>query len=168
MHRSRFWFGVGLVLVPVLFGALLFGPSLRLTPRGPVEGFVSFHGRPLAGGSILFVPEDPRHHEWAHAWIDGAGHYRIESGWDRDGSGDGDRFRICVIPNSHKVGTKAPQGPHGDSARRNFGTAWWGIGEVAFPAPPAGSGFPRRLSNPATTELEVRIGSSPSRIDVTL
>lgn len=168
MKKSRFWFGVGLVAAPVLLGALLFAPGLRLTPRGPVEGFVSFHGRPLAGGSILFVPEDPSHDEWAHAWIDETGHYRIESGWNRGGSSDGKPFRICVIPNSHRVGSQAPRGPHGDSMGQGLGSAWWGIGNVAFPSPPAGSGFPRRLSSPSTTGLHVRIGSEPSRIDVTL
>ncbi len=168
MKKSRFWFGVGLVVVPVLLVSLLFAPSFRLTPRGPVEGFVSFHGRPLAGGSILFVPEDPRHNEWAHAWIDETGHYRIESGWNRGQSSDGKPFRICVIPNSHSLGSKALWGPHGDWGCGSFGEAWWGIGDVAFPSPPAGTGFPGRLSNPDTTQLHVRIGSQPSRIDVTL
>jgi hypothetical protein len=167
MKKSRFWFGVGLVVFPVLVGALLFAPTLRLTGRGPVEGFVSFHGRPLAGGSILFVPADPNHAQWAHAWIDESGHYRIGSGWDRGGSSNGKPFRICVIPNSHSMGTTA-HGSQGDSTAQSFDAAWWGLGNVAFPTPPSGSGFPRRLSNPATTGLKVRIGSEPSRIDVTL
>ena len=49
--------------------------------------------------------------EWALAWIDEKGHYVIGSGWSREGSSSKTRFRICVIPDTHKAKAKAPQGP---------------------------------------------------------
>jgi hypothetical protein len=168
MQRSRFWFGVGLGAVPVLLAALLLSPALHLTSNGPVEGWVSYHGQPLAGGSILFVPDDPRHCEWAHAWLDEKGHYVIGSGWQRDGSDGKTRYRICVIPNSHQLASKLGSNRGVGLSSGELSSAWWGLGEVAFPAPGAGTGFPPRLSNPTTTQLQVQIGSEPSRVDVAL
>jgi hypothetical protein len=168
MKKARFWFGTAMLVVPVVLSVLLFTPGLRLTRSGPVEGSVSFHGRPLAGGSILFVPEDSPQTEWAHAWLDESGHYVIGSGWLREGNRGKTRFRICVIPNSHKLTVKGLRGPGGIGSGGQIGTAWWGYGEVAFPPPSVATGFPQRLSNPRTTQLEVQLGSEPARIDVAL
>ena len=168
MKRDRFWFGAVVLGVPVVLGILLFTPGLRLTPSGPVEGSVSFHGRPLAGGSILFVPEDSKQTEWAHAWIDEKGHYAIGSDWRREGANGRRRFHICVIPDSHKIAARAAQGAQGGSWGGHHASAWWGSGDVAFPPPSGASGFPARLGNPRTTKLEVQLGSEPARIDVAL
>jgi hypothetical protein len=167
MQKARFWFGTTLVVIPLMVCAFLFTPGFRLTRSGPVEGWVSYNGRPLAGGSILFVPEDSKEREWALAWIDEKGHYVIGSGWSREGSSSKTRFRICVVPDTHKVRAKAPQGPRA-RAWGDVEAAWWGVGDVAFPIPTGSSGFPQRLSNPRTTQLEVELGSEPARIDVSL
>jgi hypothetical protein len=147
--------------------AFLFTPGFRLTSSGSVEGWVSFHGRPLAGGSILFVPEDSREREWALAWIDARGHYVIGSGWSRERAGSKTRFRICVVPDTHEVTAKAPPGP-GAGGSGAVDAAWWGIGDVTFPIPNETTGFPLRLSNPRTTRLAVDLGTEPARIDVAL
>ena len=163
MKKARVWFGTLVVVVPVLLAMLAFMPGVRLAHSGPVEGVVIYHGHPLAGGSILFVPEDTKHLEWAHAWTDENGHYWIGSDWHRALSGGKTRFRICVVPDSHKTSAKAPQ-------RRGWGavTAWSGIGDVAFPTPTVASGFPRQMSDPRTTRLHVELGSEPARVDIAL
>lgn len=167
MQKARFWFGTAIVVLPLMLCAFLFTPSFRLTPKGPVEGWVSFHGRPLAGGSILFVPEGSREREWALAWIDEKGHYVIGSGWTREGSASKTRFRICVIPDTHKATAKVAR-RSGAWGWGDVGAAWWGVGDVAFPIPTGSMGFPKRLSNPETTQLAVELGSEPARIDVAL
>jgi hypothetical protein len=164
MKRARFWFGTVALGVPVLLVALSLTPGLRLTHSGPVEGWVSFHGRPLACGSILFVPEDPKQTQWAHAWTDENGHYVIDSDWCRDGAHDMTRFRICVMPDSHASRRQAAPRP-GEAGYRS---AWYGLGDVAFPPPSVASGFPRRLCDPKTTGLEVQLGSQASRVDIAL
>jgi hypothetical protein len=169
MQKARFWLGTALVVIPLMLCAILFMPGFRLTRNGPVEGWVSYHGRPLAGGSILFVPEDSKETEWALAWIDEKGHYVIGSGWAREGSSSKTRFRICVIPNTHELTAKPPWGPRSsDGSWGAAEAAWWGVGDVAFPSPIGSTGFPQRLSNPRTTQLEVDLGSEPARIDVSL
>jgi hypothetical protein len=165
MQKARFWFGTALVVIPLMVCAFLFTPGFRLTRSGPVEGWVSFHGRPLAGGSILFVPEDSKEREWALAWIDEKGHYVIGSGWTRDAAGTKTRFRICVIPDTHEATAKArPRAESGGAVD----AAWWGVGDVAFPTPSGKTEFPPRLSNPRTTQLAVDLGTEPARIDVAL
>lgn len=168
MNKARFWFATGLVVVPAVLAFVYLTPGFRLTRSGPVEGWVSYHGRPLSGGSILFVPDDPNQTEWAHAWLDRNGHYVIGSSWLRVGSADRTHFRICVIPHSHEVADKPPPGPQGQGWGSHYAGAWSGMGEVALPPPSLSSGFPQRLSNPRTSKLEVLLGSEPARIDVAL
>jgi hypothetical protein len=160
MKRNRFWVGTAMIVVPVMFLLASLSPGVGLTRSGPVEGHVTFHGRPLAGGSILFVPEDTRDGDWALAWIDENGHYAIGSIWSRKASSSRTRYRICLMPDSHPTAGLAMHNP----AMR---TAWSGVGSVAFPAPAASSGFPANLCDPKTTRFEVRLGSDPARVDVT-
>jgi hypothetical protein len=160
MRKDRFWFGVATIAVPVLFLVVSRSPGLELTQSGPVEGQVTFHGRPLAGGLILFVPEGMCEGTRALAWIDEEGHYRIGSVWDRKASSSKTRYRICLTPDTDKV---ARPSRHGD----DYATAWSGAGDVAFPAPPTSSGFPAKVCDPKTTQFEVLLGSEPARVDIT-
>jgi hypothetical protein len=160
MRMDRFWFGAAMIAVPVLFLGGSLSPGIELTQSGSVEGQVTFHGRPLAGGLILFVPEGMREGSRALAWIDENGHYRIDSVWDRKVSSSKTRYRICLTPDTDKV---ARPSQHRDA----YATAWSGAGDVAFPAPPASSGFPAKVCDPKTTQFEVLLGSEPARVDIT-
>ncbi len=159
MKRDRFWFGTAMVAVPMLFFLASMSPGIALTRSGPVEGHVSFHGRPLAGGSILFVPEDTRQGVWAMAWIDEDGYYTIDSAWTRKASASKMRYRICLMPDSHKMAVKG---------RRKLAmkTSWSGTGTVGFPAPDASSGFPAQVCDPKTTRFEAVLGTEPAQVDV--
>jgi hypothetical protein len=161
MKRDRFWFGTAMIAVPVMLLLVTLSPGFKLTRSGPVEGHVTFRGRPLAGGSILFVPEDPRQGAWALAWIDENGDYRIGSIWSRDGSVSKMRYRICLMPDTHDARSPLLR-------RSEFKTAWAGPGSnVAFPEPAASSGFPAKLCDPKTTRFEVVLGSEPAHVDIT-
>ncbi len=110
MKRDRFWFGTAMIAVPVMFLLISVNPVIKLTRSGPVEGHVSFHGRPLAGGSILFVPEDTPEGTWALAWTDENGDYTIGSVWSRTASASKIRYRICLLPDSHQAMARANTG----------------------------------------------------------
>jgi hypothetical protein len=155
MKRDRFWFGTAMIAMPLVLLLVTTTPGIQLTRSGTVEGHVTFHGRPLAGGSILFVPEDRSQGEWAMAWTDENGNYTISSIWSRKASDSKVRYRICLIPDSHKLTSKTV-----------LRAAWCGQGDVAFP-PPASSDFPAKVCDPKTTQLQVALGSEPARIDVT-
>jgi hypothetical protein len=157
MKRDRFWFGTAMIAVPVLFLLGSLSPGIESTWSGPVEGHVSYHGHPLAGGSIVFVPEDSRA-AWAHACIDQNGHYEIGSSWSRTASSGGTRYRICLIPDSHTTASPAPRGAAMRTARSGAG---------ASPAPAALSGFPAKFCDANTTPFEVVLGADPTRVDIT-
>jgi hypothetical protein len=161
MKKDRFWFGMTMIAVPVMVVLVALSPGFKLTRSGPVEGHVTFRGRPLVGGAILFVPEDPRQGDWALAWIDENGDYRIGSIWSRDGSVSKMRYRICLMPGAYDASNPLLRGPE-------IKTAWAGTGGgVWFPKPAASSGFPAKLCDPETTRLEVMLGSEPAHVDIT-
>jgi hypothetical protein len=159
MRRDRFWVGVAVIAVPVLFLVVSLSPGFELTRSGPVEGQVTFNGHPLTGGLILFVPEDTHGGASALAWIDENGRYRIGSVWERKASSSKTRYRICVMPDTPKV----PKPSWHEDA---YATAWFGAADVAFPAPDASSGFPAKVCDPKTTQFEVLLGSEPARVDI--
>jgi hypothetical protein len=160
MKRERFWFGTAMIVVPVMLLLIALSP-VTVKPSGPVEGHVTFHGRPLSGGSILFVPEDTRQGSWAMAWIDENGHYQIGSSWSRDVPRGKMRYRICLMPDTHDPASPLLHRP-------NVRTAWTGYSsQVGFPQPPTSSEFPAKVCDPKTTRFEVMLGSEPAHVDVT-
>jgi hypothetical protein len=160
MKKYRFWFGTAMIVVPVMLLLVSLSPGIELARSGPVEGHVTFHGRPLAGGSILFVPEDTRDGAWALAFLDENGHYTIGSIWSRKASSSKARYRICLIPDSPGTPSRSLDSPAMNAALS-------GVGAVAFPPPATSSGFPTTLCDPKTTRFEVVLGSEPSRVDIT-
>ncbi len=148
MRRDRFWFGTGLVVVPLVLILLAIVPCFEVKESGPVEGHVSVHGRPLAGGYILFYPEGPQPVQWMITSIDENGHFTTGCWWHREDMKGMSGFRICLRPNPRQTS------PAPDGART--------------PTMNVASGLPRRLSNPATTNLEVQLDSGPAHLDIAL
>ncbi len=147
MHKERFWFGTAMTIVPVLFLLVAISPKVEVTQSGPVEGHVSYKGRPLAGASILFIPEDTRRISWALGCADENGHFVIGSEWHRELLEGKSRFRICVLPDY--------RGQRG--AKR-----------AGAPTINLTSTSPRRWSDPNTTPLKVQLDSGPAQVDITL
>src|SRR5262249_32734934 len=95
MHTTRFW--VGAIWLTVVAPAGLVATSRGdHTDSGPVKGCVTYNGRPVAGGTILFISEDRQRGDDKWFWIDRSGHYECGTDWRRDSSSPL-RFRICVI-----------------------------------------------------------------------
>jgi hypothetical protein len=164
MQRDRFWFGTAMVIVPVLLLLLAITPSIEENQSGPVEDRVSFHGRPLAGGTIIFIPKDTRHGSEAIGCIDESGHYEIGSDWNREALKGKADFRICVMPDYRKATGMDSQGP----VRTGTDGTRSGTSEAGYPNMSVASGFPRQLTDPQTTRLEVRLDSGPAQVDINL
>src|SRR5262249_48829135 len=110
MQRERFWFGTAMAAVPVVFVLLIMTPRVEVLEAGPIEGHVSIQGRPMAGGFILFVPEDSDG-DWGVGSIDEQGHFTMGPSWHREERKGETRFRICLIPRPRKGSGEAAQGP---------------------------------------------------------
>ena len=164
MRKERFWFGTALAVLPVLMLLTLFVPSMKSSRGGPLEGHVKVQGRPLAGGFILFVPDDPKANT-AIGLIDEAGHYQIESRWLRGDAEAQSHFRICLIPNQGD--DRRSHGLVNEPARLRDGEAH-DESDRPVPIMKVAAGLPRRLTDPRTSKLEVLIGPGPTRVDITL
>jgi len=164
MQKDRFWFGTFLVAAPALLCLMLVMPRIETRRGGPLEGQVKIHGRPMAGGFIVFVPDDPKANAAVGA-IDEKGHYEIESRWLRENAKSQAHFRICLIPkpgrDDRNVGIEREPARLGDAGGA---TEHDGLTTIATVA----SKWPRRLSDPKTSHLEVEIGPEPTRVDITL
>jgi hypothetical protein len=162
MERERFWFGTALVVVPVALLLLMITPRQDV-PRGHVEGHVSVHGRPMTGGYIVFWPQDWET-DLAISSIDDHGHYQADLSWPRTEAGGTTRFRVCVVPRTVRRASRpgANEVFRADvpQARRNGGRGTLVTGVAAD--------FPRRLSDPRTSSLEVHLNTGPAWVDITL
>lgn len=177
MKTARFWTGTGLLTAVCVLGIVTLAPGYRLAGDGPVEGRVCYRGRPLAGGMILFFPEDRERFTMGQAIIDQYGRFAVDPEWQRGGPGS-TNYRICVIPSR-----RAAEAAEAEAAARNGGaeaTAGQATGARVLPAAmpwvglsfpgdrPARSHFIERFADPDTSRLVVRLGSGPARIELNL
>jgi hypothetical protein len=164
MHKARFWFGTAMAVVPVLSLLLAMALSVEVKQSGPIEGHVSFHGRPLPGASVLFIPEDTPRLSWGLGCADENGHYVLGSEWHREIMKGKLRFRICVMPDYRDPSLKAAPGSSSAGIRQaQSGATTAGIGTMSV-----ASGLPRPWSDPKTTQLEVQLDSGPAQVDIAL
>ena len=184
MHASRFWVGA-VALTVVAFGLLIATSRGHHAGSGPVRGRVTYNGRPVIGGTIMFISEDTRRSDDRWVWIDRSGHYECGTDWRRDRATP-TRFRICVVLDASKyplrprrtdvAGMRVP--PQGGGTGR-LPRGGGGPAPIALPAVYAPSGPPglrtanstateRRFGNPNTTDLAVHLGPEPATINVDL
>lgn len=164
MHKERLWFGTALVVAPLLIFLLTIAPRSEANRNGPVEGHVSIQGRPMDGGFILFIPDDLKLNA-AVGWVDEKGYYAVSPNWHRKGARDETRFRICLIPKPrHRSGGGLSAPNRGD---HHGATEQADDGDPKVIEKVAG-GIPRRLSDPRTSPLEVRLDSRPAKVDIAL
>ena len=165
MHKERLWVGTALVVAPLLIFLLTIAPRSEASRNGPIDGHVSIQGRPMVGGFILFIPDD-RKLNAVVGWVDEKGDYAVSPNWHRKGARDETRVRICLIPKRRPQsggGLSAPDrgDDHGATAEADDDGEPMVIEKVA-------GGIPRRLSDPRTSPLEVRLDSRPAKVDIAL
>jgi len=163
MQKQRFWFGMALVVLPVMGLLLAASPRVEVSVTKPIEGHVSIHGRPLADGYIVFIPEDTGQF-WAIGRIDQTGHYVVRPTWDPEKSRNEAGYRICLFP----VASRPPERARPDPDRGKTLDAGSNRGSATFIRTSVKVDVPPHLSDPSTTQLKVHRGPPPSKVDIEL
>jgi hypothetical protein len=183
MSTERFWIGT-LMLTGLAMAVILALSPAEAQEYGTVEGTVTYHGCPVHRGAIFFLAEGQPLEDAVCAWIDNDGHYRCDPSWRRDR--EAKRFRIFVVLNP---GDYPPLDlPTAEAAAGDEDDGYPGLErtderarprarviraslrspDLETPTRPVVRRRPPRFSNPRTTDLAVRLGPEPARVDVAL
>jgi hypothetical protein len=181
MNNVRFWTGTLVLSGACGLVILATAPGYQISGSGRVKGRVTHNGQPLAGGMVIFVPADRERFDDTFAFTDENGDYTANPDWRREGPGQ-TVFRICVIPDAREFLKLAPERPRGHEGtggeprpRRDGQSS--DLKLVSNSSGPGSSGSSsrvaipasmpqRKFSNPLTTDLSVRLGPEPARIDI--
>jgi hypothetical protein len=166
MNRNRTWVGGLGISAPCVLFTLAMTPGLAPTSSGPVHGRVTYNGRPMDGGYILFEPMERDSNQWAVGAIGRGGNYSIDSQWQRGKQGK-ECFRICVVPNKGTPAAPSPslcEGASPDEVPMALGSEVPDSGQTVA----VDSGFPKRFTNARTSGLHVTLGREPARVDIDL
>ena len=183
MRTARFW--TAAIAFTSLGPGILIATSVgNFDESGRVEGRVTYNGRPLRGGSIMFVSQDRRSEDKV-VCIDETGHYDSGTEWRRDHSAP-TRFRIVILPDPDRY----PYDPPVTKRRRLRGTrpgpgrqpqrgARRGGVTVPHDDPALGQGLGRGMRQPDfkpigirpisdidRTHLAVELGAEPARVNI--
>jgi hypothetical protein len=162
MKKVRTWVAVLGIGVPCVIIGLAMTTDL-FTPIGSIYGRVTYNGKPLERGFVLFYPTDELSNDWVVGPIGKDGSYFIDSKWRH--SSRKTRFRICIIPRKGKPAAHVDLPGEGSQSR---------VVPVALNSKDADShtlvavdmGFPQRYTNIATSGLQITLGREPARIDI--
>ena len=133
------------------------------SPTGALYGQVTYNGKPLDRGFVLFYPTDEKSSDWAVGPIDKDGSYRIEPKW-RHISGR-TQFRICIVPRKGKPATHMDV-PHEGSDSRAVSVPLNSTSSDAHSLVALDVGFPDKYTNIATSGLQISLSREPARIDI--
>jgi hypothetical protein len=167
---SMAWLRAWVATTVVIMGCLVSGlylviPASESASAGPVWGRVSYNGRPLNGGGILFLPIHDQQGHWAGAQIGQNGTYSITLE-GRGAESAAGQYKICIFPAARKPGE--PSSLSGTPATQSDDRVA-GSGETAASHDPAvPSAFPSRFSDIHTTGLLVTLGTEPTCVDIDL
>jgi hypothetical protein len=157
-----------LIVASAILGML--AASSRSDSAGRVWGHVSYQGRPVTSGAIVFAPVGQEAGQSTMAKIGQNGLYSLDSKWRRRPNVKG-HYKIAILDGSFTFNN------------RNVANRWSTRGEPsrpgddeASPAPhPSVAGrqsgataFPVRFTDTQTSGLQVTLGVEPTRVDVDL
>jgi hypothetical protein len=162
MNKTRKWVTGLAIGIPVAM-MLIARYSNFFTPTGALYGQVTYNGKPLDRGFVLFYPTDEKSNDWVVGTIDKDGNYRIDAKWRHNP--DKMRFRICIIPRKGKPVAHVDV-PHQESGSRVVPVALNSKETDAHPLVALDVGFPHRFTNISTSGLQITIGREPARIDI--
>jgi hypothetical protein len=146
---------------------------------------VTYKGRPVTGGTVMFISTDRNRCEDRFGKINDQGRYEVDPNWRREGP-DGTRFQICVFLDLRKYPLESPPadtratprpGESGGADSRRGGRRWSGAKVVRASWGSDGSESTdravepvrqHRFSDPKTSELTVRLGPEPAWVDIDL
>ncbi len=168
MNTTRLRIAVLGCVAPSLIAMLTVNREDESPPCGPVWGRVSYNGRPLQKGAILFAPLGAEMGDWAIGPLGKDGRFSMDPNWRR-GYSEKVRFRICIVPfpctftaddvspwprgePRCDIGTASPPGETLDVPRQTL---------VDLP-------IPRRFTKIWTSGLTVTLDQDSARVDVEL
>jgi hypothetical protein len=162
MRAIRFGIACILLFAATAIVILAASPGSDSRRAGEVWGCVSYHGRPLTGGAIVFAPVHEDDGPGAGAVIRKNGTYSINSGWAR-GPKVRSEYKVCILPDKRKSAQRSTQvtgtSPEDDPTSPAPETSTAGRPRVV-------SDFPARFVDLETSGLRVALGLEPTRVDI--
>ncbi len=177
MRTTRFWVGTAMLIGPCMMAVIATTSANPFIGIGRVDGHVSYHGRPLTGGMVMFLPDDREDSDWVNVPIGKDGRFSIDPGWRR--AAKASRFRICVLPDRHQFALSPPieEARPGVSPADRAGNTRGHIvpifhapqplrGPRPDPVPANVPEFPRRFTNPIESGLTVQLSREPASVSI--
>ncbi len=162
MNKTRKWVTGLAIGIPVAM-ILVARYTDFFTPTGALYGRVTYNGKPLDRGFVLFYPTDEKSNDWVVGPIDKEGNYRIDSKWRHNTKEI--QFRICIIPRKGKPAAHVDV-PHEGSDSRVVPVPLNSKDSDSHPLVALDVGFPNRFTNISTSGLQITLGREPARIDI--
>ena len=149
-----------LVILPAMNAELF---SSVLSPQGAIYGRVTYKGKPVDRGFVMFYSTDEKINDWAVGTLDKDGSYCINPGW-RHCLGK-TQYQISITPQRrrarrHVDHREVEAASHDVASSRDSQSA-----DSHSPAL-ADIGFPRRFTSVRTSGLKITLGTEPARIDI--
>jgi hypothetical protein len=185
MKTARFWTGMVMLAVLAMIAFRISPWGTMAVQSGPVEGRVTYHGRPVSRGTIYFYSYD-RENGWDWwAFIDDNGHYSCGPEWPRN-PWNRTRYRMRVMldpdkyplgaPVADRGGSPVPPGEKGPESRLGGeGASGPRIVQASMASEDhvltGQSSAPARRPTPGPAnqvDLEVWLGTEPAHIDIDL
>jgi len=161
--RSRTAYALSFACSSLVILALL--PDGQFSSAGPVWGQVSYQGRPLKSGTVMFLPTGVDQGLWASATIRENGCYAVPADWSRPGPGRG-RYKICIIPGPRRMNLQPFPGNEG--APPSVVQVSGGTELLVSGGAEAKLEIPDRFTQGFSSSLEVSLGPEPACIDIDL
>lgn len=185
MKNARFW--TGLLFCTGLPMSLVIGTSADFTQHSLVEGSVTYNGRPVTEGLVMFQSLDRKRSPDIIALVDRSGRFEGRAEWTLDPAGR-TQFRIYVFPDprdvreaqlAEKEGRKPPVKviatvPSDFPPPRDLtGTAKAALVSRGGPPPACVAGPPAPAvkapeSKPSRWLPEIWLAPEPTRVDIDL
>ena len=168
MRTTRLRIAVLGCIAPCMIAMLSLNREDGSIGSGPIWGRVTYNGRPLEQGAVLFVPIEAEPIDWAIGPIDKDGRYAIDSRWCR-GRSEKVRFRVCIVPFPYTVTPEHRSSSPGE-------VSWPNIDPASLPRETPDSRpqklvnlpVPERFMRIWTSGLEVTLDRESARVDVDL
>jgi hypothetical protein len=143
-----------LILVAIWIPGL--GGSATGLKPSRVTGRVTYQGRPLTTGTLIFMPSDRRGNDWAAAQIESDGRFALSSQQAREELPAGRYSMFFVFRPEDSSATKLQINRRADDEEASD--------HLADPTPP----IPVRYTNPETSGLWIDLAKGPNRIEIDL
>lgn len=161
--RGPFYFYWATLVVLVLVLLMIWIPGLGgasggLRPSG-ISGKVTYNGKPLTRGAIIFMPHDRRGPDWAAAQLDQEGKFKLEDESSGNEPLAPGRYEIFFVFRD-RIAAEA-------KLLRQPSEAGDGSPTNVEPAPEP-SPIPVKYTKPETSGLWMNLGREPNRIVIEL